>query len=103
MRGAGQERTSQIKCKVDIGEKGLEGNLTRERKECVERTCEGVIVLIQFEAGRRLHMVGCLYRMSRRVRAGGYVYDSTGVNQLSLLGSVPEVGALLPTLTRIRF
>ena len=67
----------------------------------MERTCEGVILLTQSDKGRYLRVIGCLYCMSRRPHAGGYVYDETGVNQLRLPGSVPEIGALLPSLTRV--
>ena len=50
------ERKAEVRL-VRWGEKGFSyqrgrlagGNATRERKECVERTCEGVIVLTQFE------------------------------------------------------
>ena len=56
------------------------GNAIRERKECVERTCEGVIVLTQSKEGRHLRVIGCLYWMSRRLHAWGYVYDGTGRN-----------------------
>ena len=71
----------------------------RKREECVERTCEGVIVLTQSEGGRHLRVVGCLYWMSTQPRAGGCVYDCMGVNQIRLPGSVSDTGALLPALT----
>ena len=52
---------------VRWGEKGVSyqggrlagGNATRKRKECVERTCESVIVLTQSDEGRHLHVVSC--------------------------------------------
>ena len=45
---------------IRCGEKGVSyqvgrltrGNANRERKECVQRTCEGVIVLTQSDDGR---------------------------------------------------
>ena len=77
------------------------GNATRERKECVERTCEGVIVLTQSDEGRDLGAIDCLFCMSCRSRTGWYVYDGTGVNLLRLSGPVPEIGALLPALARV--
>ena len=50
------------------GEKGISGqggrlagdNATREREECVERTCQSLIVLTQSEEGRRLSVVNYL-------------------------------------------
>ena len=69
----------------------------------MERTCEGVIVLTQSDEGRDLSVIDCLFCMSCRSHAGGYVYDGTGVNQLRLSGPVPEIGALLPALTRVGF
>ena len=33
------------------------GKATCKRKECAERTCEGMIVLMQFEDDRCLHVV----------------------------------------------
>ena len=39
----------------------VEGNATRERKECVERTCEGVIVLTQSDEGMNLRMIDCFF------------------------------------------
>ena len=47
------------------------GNATRERKECVERTCEGVIVMTQSEECRRLRVVGCSCWMSKEPCAEG--------------------------------
>ena len=67
----------------------------------MERTCEGVIVLTQSDEGRHLRVIGCLFCMSCRPQAGGYVYDVTGVNQLRLSVPVPESGASLPVLTRV--
>ena len=63
--------------------------------------CEDVIVLKQFEEGRRLRVIDCLSCMSRRPSAGGYVYDGTRVNQLRLPGLVPEIGDFLPALIRV--
>ena len=68
-------------------------NATRERKECVERICEGVTALTQSDEGKDLRVIDCFFCMSSRSHAGGYVYDSTGVNQLRLSGPVPEIGA----------
>ena len=65
----------------------------------MERTYEGVIVLTQSDEDRDLRVIGCLYCMCRRPHACGYVCDGTGVNQLRLLGPVPEIGALLLALT----
>ena len=53
---------------VRWGEKGVSyqggriagGNATCERKEYVERTCDGVIVLTQSDEGRNLRVIGCL-------------------------------------------
>ena len=67
----------------------------------MERTCEGMIVLKQSDEGKDLSVIDCLFCMSCRSHAGGYVI--TGVNQLRLLGPVPEIGALLPALTRVGF
>ena len=94
---------------VRWGEKGVSyqrsrlagDNATHKRKECMERTCEGVIVLTQSEEDIHLRVVGCLYWMSRLPCIGYYVYNGAGVNQLRLLGLVPEIGALLPALTRV--
>ena len=96
---------------VRWGEKGVSyqggrlagGNATRERKECVERTCECDIVLTQSDEGKNSRVIDRLFCMSCRSLAGGYVYDGTGVNQLRLSGPVPEIGALLPALTRVGF
>ena len=94
-----------------MGEKGCSckrgrlagGNATHERKECVERTCEGVIVLTQSDEGKDLRVIDCLFCMSCWSHAGGYVFDSTGVNQLRLSGPVLEIEGLLPALTRVGF
>ena len=67
------------------------GKANRKRKVSVERTCEGVIVLTQYEEGRSLRVVGCLYWMSRRLCTESYVYDGTRVNQLKLPGPVPGI------------
>ena len=37
------------------------GNATRKRKEGVERTCEGVIVLTQSDDGMELRVIGSLF------------------------------------------
>ena len=94
---------------VRLGEKGFSyhgsrligGNAIRDRKECVKRTHEGLIVLTQSEESRSLHVIGFLYCESRRPRAWGYVYDGTGVKLLILPGPEPEIGALLPALSRV--
>ena len=46
-------------------------------------------------------MIDCLVSMRSRSHGGGYVFDGTGVNQLRLSVSVPEIEALLPALTRV--
>ena len=43
------------------GSKLAGGNATHKRKECAERTCEGMMVLMQFEEDRCLHVVCHLY------------------------------------------
>ena len=71
LQGRGRPRFGWL----DGGEKGFSckggrlagGNATRERKECAERTCEGVIVLTQSEEGRDLRVIGCLHWMCRRL------------------------------------
>ena len=40
---------------------GAGGNANSEKKECVEITCDGVIVLALSEEDKRLHVIGCLY------------------------------------------
>ena len=85
----------------DIGVSIKGGSATRKRKECAERTCEGVILLMQSKKGRCLSVVSCSYWMSRRPHVGGYAYDCTGVNELRLWGPVPEVGTWLPAMTRV--
>ena len=67
----------------------------------MERTCDGVFVLTQSEEGRHLRVIGCLYWMSRRLHAGGYIYDGTGVNQVKLSSPAPNVVAWLPALTQV--
>ena len=49
------------------------GNATCERKECVERTCEDVIVLTQSDEGRDLRVIDCLFCISSR----SHVCDGT--------------------------
>ena len=67
----------------------------------MERTCEGVMVLTKSDEGRDLSVIDSLFCLSCRSRAGGYVYDGTGVNQLRRSGPVPEIGVLLPSLSRV--
>ena len=67
----------------------------------MERTCDSVIVLTQSDEGRDLRVINCLFSMSSRSQACGYVYDGTGVNQFRQSGPVPQIGALLPALTRV--
>ena len=117
---AGQKRSKHRQWKVNRREESLgsvgqmseegvssqggrlaKGNAIRERNQCVERTCEGLIVLTQSEEGRRLRVVGCLYWMRKQPLAGCYVYDGTGVNRLRLLGPVPDIMAQLHALTRM--
>ena len=76
------------KCFCCQGGRLAGGNATLQRKEYVERTCEGVNVQRYFDEGGLMRVVGCLYWMSRRPRLVGYVYDGTRVNQLRLLGPV---------------
>ena len=68
---------------VRWGEKGVSfqggslggANATRKRKECEERTYEDVIVLTQSDEGKHLRVIVCLFCISCRSRAVGYVYD----------------------------
>ena len=60
-----------------------------------------MIVLTQSDEVRDLRVIDCLFCMSCQPHAGGYVYYSTGVNQLRLPSPVPEIGALLSALTRV--
>ena len=60
-----------------------------------------MVVLTQSDEGRLLRVVGCLYCMMKRQRAGSYVYDCPGVKQLRLPSHESDIGALLLALTRV--
>ena len=67
----------------------------------MEPSSEGETGLIQSEGCKRLRVDGCLYWVNRRPHAVGYACDSVEVSLLRVKGTAPDIGALLPALTRV--